>query len=174
MPRPITKPKTNHKISITPDYVKKYNLDQRAVYYCILVASGVLPIEAAQAIYRDPTTPKAKERIKELTEDLPGVSMLIQTLKSDTDTKTLKLQDEITRLKDELKTLTSKRQKARGTMNKEDIIQELELILRDVSGKERAEVLMKLADLQQMKKENTNEIQRIYYYLPCKKLDASE
>lgn len=137
MARPIAKPKTNPKISITPDYVKKYNLDQRAVYYCILVASGVLPIEAAQAIYRDPTTPKAKERIKELTGDLPGVNLLIQTLRSDTDTKTQALTEEIDRLKAELKTLTSKRQKARGTMTKEDIIQELELILRDVSGKEK-------------------------------------
>lgn len=37
--------------------------------------------------------------------------------------------------------------------------------------RKRADVLLKLADLQQMKKENSNEIERIYYYLPCKSIE---
>ncbi len=51
--------------------------------------------------------------------------------------------------------------------DKDAVLSGLEQTLPYLRGKDRADVLMKIADLQQMKKdENTEEEETVHYYLP--------
>ena len=51
--------------------------------------------------------------------------------------------------------------------DKDSVLTGLEQTLPYLKGKDRADVLMKIADLQQMKKdENTEEEETVHYYLP--------
>lgn len=51
--------------------------------------------------------------------------------------------------------------------DKDYIIKELVQTSKDMTGKERADVLMRIADLQQMKKEdNKEEEERVHFYVP--------
>lgn len=55
--------------------------------------------------------------------------------------------------------------------DKDEVLNALAATVKDLKGKERADVLMKIADLQQMKKEETiKEDNTVHYYLPlsCK------
>lgn len=55
--------------------------------------------------------------------------------------------------------------------DKDSVLDALAATVKDLKGKERADVLMKIADLQQMKKEETaEEDNTVHYYLPisCK------
>lgn len=52
--------------------------------------------------------------------------------------------------------------------SKDSIIDQLGKAATSLSGKDRADVLMKIADLQQMKKdENKDEEERVHFYLPA-------
>ena len=51
--------------------------------------------------------------------------------------------------------------------SKDVIIDQLGLVAADVRGKERAEILMKIADLQQMKKDEVKDVEKVvHFYLP--------
>lgn len=51
--------------------------------------------------------------------------------------------------------------------SKDVIIDQLGLVASDVRGKERAEILMKIADLQQMKKDEVKDVEKVvHFYIP--------
>ncbi len=53
-------------------------------------------------------------------------------------------------------------------LKKEGVLAELQAIVPTLDGKERADVLMKIADLQQMKKDDVKEEETVHFYMQLK------
>ena len=135
------------------NYQTLYNLTPEQVFFSMLLSCGATPLEAYQIIFRSRITNRNKldEQIKKMIAETPGIN--------------------------ELKNYLAKRAGATISgeetpdveqyRDKESVIKGLEETIPTLRGKERADVLMKIADLQQMKKEeNTIEEKRVHYYLP--------
>lgn len=105
-----------------------------------------------------------------LHKQAPGISVLIDELKRK---ECVKLDEyakskEKERRKKELE-ICKKNNNYKQYTTKEGIISELAALVDVAEGKEKAEILCKIADLKQMKKENDEKIcKTVHFYLPIR------
>lgn len=143
------------------DLQQIYQLTPDDVFFCMLVASGASRGEAYATIFRPRSTKieTAQRGAAQLAKDKPGINKLIRSFE---DNRAAFLPDNDSPKKEE--------EKAGNVVqyrDKDAVLSGLEQTLPYLRGKDRADVLMKIADLQQMKKdENTEEEETVHYYLP--------
>ena len=140
------------------DLQQIYQLTPDDVFFCMLVASGASRGEAYATIFRP-----------QLAKDKPGINKLIRSFE-DNRAAFLPDNDSPKSKKKKKSTETEEEEKAGNVVqyrDKDAVLSGLEQTLPYLRGKDRADVLMKIADLQQMKKdENTEEEETVHYYLP--------
>lgn len=139
-----------------------YQLSPMDVMFCMLVACGADRAEAYNAIFRPNTAKKEnmKYQASQLAREKPGIENLIKSMflnygvpvGADFGDGEDKSAFEPKRYRD-----------------KDSILTALEQEVQTAKGKERADILLRIADLQRMKQEeNKEEEKRIHYYLPIK------
>ncbi|MBR8739031.1 hypothetical protein [Bacteroides pyogenes] len=150
------------------DLQQIYQLTPNEVFFCMLVAAGANRGEAYAIIFR-PTSTKletAQRGACQLAKDKPGINKLIKSFESN-GMLILQQQEEETK---KTKRKRKKGEEDEGVVkyrDKSSVLAGLEETLPLLRGKDRADVLMKIADLQQMKKEeNVEEVDTVHYYLP--------
>lgn len=147
-----------------------YSLTPEDVFFCMLVASGATRQEAYAAIYRPTTngTGTIASKAATLQKNKPGISQLIEAIQyqrgNDAATKTTSPKEDTAKIaesnKVDKKTLDTFR-------SKDGILENLIKVLPSLTGKDKAAVLMQIADLQRMKQEeNKEEAEQIVYYHP--------
>lgn len=128
----------------------------------MLVAAGASRPEAYATVYRpQAAAPSAlASAAVRLAKENPGINKMIEAL-----TATTTLNDPTRRDKPK-----RKKGKISGQYTeKSAVIEALAEEIENLRGKDRVDALMKIADLQQMKKEeNTEEAERVIYYLPLR------
>lgn len=140
--------------NLTARLMKQFNCESNDVYFAMLMAMGLSATEAYIAIFRPLTSGSATLANKHLREN-PQINSLITYLKTEkTTVENNVIDDDVSSLVENYK-------------EKDFIIAELIKSLSGLKGKDRAEVLNKIADLQQMKKEEMkNDEERVHFYLP--------
>lgn len=143
------------------DLQQIYQLTPDDVFFCMLVASGASRGEAYATIFRPRSTKleTAQRGAAQLAKDKPGINKLIRSFED----------NRAAFLPDNKKKKNTEEEKAGIVQyrDKDAVLSGLEQTLPYLRGKDRADVLMKIADLQQMKKdENTEEEETVHYYLP--------
>jgi len=120
----------------------------------MLISKGLPLAEAYIAIFRPLTAGGATLARKHIREN-PQINSLITYLKTEkTTVENNVLTEDVSKLVESYK-------------DKDFIIAELIKSLNGLTGKDRADVLNRIADLQQMKKEEIkNEEERVHFYLP--------
>ena len=148
-----------------------YSLTPEDVFFCMLVASGATRQEAYAAIYRPTTngTGTIASKANALQKNKPGILQLIEAIQyqrsgADTPTKTTSPKEDAAKIaesnKVDKKTLDTFR-------SKDGILEGLIKVLPSVTGKDKAAVLIQIADLQRMKQEETKEeAEQVVYYHP--------
>lgn len=147
-----------------------YSLTPEDVFFCMLVASGTTRQEAYAAIYRPTTngTGTIASKAATLQKNKPGISQLIEAIQYQrsgaTTTKTGSPKEDAANIaesnKVDKKTLDTFR-------SKDGILEGLIKVLPSVTGKDKAAVLIQIADLQRMKQEeNKEEAEQVVYYHP--------
>jgi hypothetical protein len=152
------------------DLQQIYQLTPDDVFFCMLVASGASRGEAYAIIFRPRSTKieTAQRGAAQLAKDKPGINKLIKSFE---DNRAVFLPDIEPTGKDKKKKKATETEGEAGNVvqyrDKDAVLSGLEQTLPYLRGKDRADVLMKIADLQQMKKdENTEEEETVHYYLP--------
>ncbi|UBU95437.1 MAG: hypothetical protein [Bacteroides phage LoVEphage] len=150
------------------DLQQIYQLTPDEVFFCMLVASGASRGEAYATIFRPRSTKieTAQRGAAQIAKDKPGINKLIRSFEDyradfrpDNDSPKSKKKKKYTEEEEEEKVVQYR--------DKDAVLSGLEQTLPYLRGKDRADVLMKIADLQQMKKdENTEEEETVHYYLP--------
>lgn len=145
--------------------MRSYELELEDVLFAQLVADGYSQQEAAQAIYH-PMGMSLTTFSRKLMEKKAGIKLLIDNIKDDME-RAAKRVDEM------LATVGSKgkgKGKRKAPLTKDRIIEELFVQYgRAKDGKEKAEIMMKIADVMQVKKEEAKEEEkRLTYYLPLR------
>ena len=140
--------------NLTARLMKQFNCESNDVYFAMLMAMGLSATEAYIAIFRPLTSGSATLANKHLREN-PQINSLITYLKTEkTTVENNVLPEDVSMLVESYK-------------DKDFIIAELIKSLNGLTGKDRADVLNRIADLQQMKKEEIkNEEERVHFYLP--------
>jgi len=140
--------------NLTARLMKQFNCESNDVYFAMLMAMGLSATEAYIAIFRPLTSGSATLANKHLREN-PQINSLITYLKTEkTTVENNVLTEDVSMLVESYK-------------DKDFIIAELIKSLNGLTGKDRADVLNRIADLQQMKKEEIkNEEERVHFYLP--------
>lgn len=139
-----------------------YSATPEGVLFAMLVAAGASRPEAYATIYRPTNTRPAAlaKYATQLLKESPGVARMIDALTNAAG------------LVDPTKKEPKKKKKGenRGQFReKSEILDALAEELPNLRGKDRVDALMKIADLQQMKKEETaEEVERVIYYLPLR------
>lgn len=134
------------------DLQQIYQLTPDDVFFCMLVASGASRGEAYATIFRPRSTKieTAQRGAAQLAKDKPGINKLIRSFEDNRAAFLPEKAGNVVQYRD-----------------KDAVLSGLEQTLPYLRGKDRADVLMKIADLQQMKKdENTEEEETVHYYLP--------
>lgn len=142
-----------------------YTLTPEAVFYCMLVAAGATRPEAVAVVYRptDARPSTLAKKATKLAKENPGINKLIEAL-----TNTAGLLDPTTQAQAPTKK-RRKEDKGGQYREKSEILDALAAELPNLRGKDRVDTLIKIADLQQMKKEETTaEEERVVYYLPLR------
>lgn len=141
-----------------------YATTPEGVLFAMLVAAGAGRAESYATIFRPKTMHPATlaKKASDLTKQNPGINKLIEAL-----TNTAGIVDPTIKQKEKKKKKTAGN---RGQYReKSEILDALADELPYLKGKDRIDALMKLADLQQMKKEeNAEEEERVIYYLPLR------
>lgn len=146
-----------------------YNIEPRDALFLQLVAIGSDPGDAYKAIYihgatnNMKTAEQCRTAAKEWIAQHPGAALFIQRFKNklfknknNTTTETNVDADNIV-----------SEEEAKKFADKSYMIRSLLAASAGMSGKERADILFKVADLQQMKKEESKEKEEVrHYYLP--------
>lgn len=148
------------------DLQQIYQLTPDDVFFCMLVASGASRGEAYATIFRPRSTKieTAQRGAAQLAKDKPGINKLIRSFE---DNRAAFLPDNDSPKSKKKKKTTETEENVVQYRDKDAVLSGLEQTLPYLRGKDRADVLMKIADLQQMKKdENTEEEETVHYYLP--------
>jgi hypothetical protein len=145
--------------------MRTYELDLEDVMFAQLVANGYGEQEAAQVIYQ-PLKMSLATFARKKMEQKSGIKLLIDNIKADEERAQRRI-DEL------LATVDSKgkgKGKSKASFDKDRIIEELHVQYeRAKDGKEKAEIMMKIADIMQVKKEEAKEEdKRLTYYLPLR------
>lgn len=147
-----------------------YNIEPRDALFLQLVAIGADPGDAYRAIYIHgatnnlKTAEQCRTSAKEWISQHPGAPLFIQRFKN----KLFKNKNNQTTGNnvDTGDNIVSE-EEAKKFADKSYMIRSLLAASAGMTGKERADILFKVADLQQMKKEETKEKEEVrHYYLP--------
>ncbi len=152
---------------------KNYNLNERDVLFCTLVASGADRGEAFYTIYEHKknssikTNEQARTQANEFVRDHPGAAVLIQRLKLRKTLNTTDAKNEAQAAQQHAKMDGEIMEEARKFTDKSYILAQYVSLLPSLSGKDRADILTKIADLQRMKQEENKEKEEVRrFYLP--------
>ena len=142
--------------------MRSYELELEDVLFAQLVADGYSQQEAAQAIYH-PMGMSLTPFSRKLMERKSGIKLLIDNIKDDME-RANKRVDEI------IASTNPKSKKKKAVFDKDRIIEELHIqYSRAKEGKEKADIMTKIADIMQVKKEEAKEEEkRLVYYLPLR------
>ena len=153
------------------DLQQIYQLTPDEVFFCMLVASGASRGEAYAVIFKPRSTKieTAQRGASQLAKDKPGINKLIQSFEE--NRTCFVINNDSTKGKKKKKNTDNEDENNCENIvqyrDKDSVLTGLEQTLPYLKGKDRADVLMKIADLQQMKKdENTEEEETVHYYLP--------
>ena len=159
----------------TQTTARNYNLDPRDVLFCVLVAAGADRAEAYYAIYdhgqkrKNAAQTYEQERTKanEFLSLNPGAAVLIQRLKERKQINSTEAKNQAKQAEQEKNILDLDSEELKKFGDKSYIIARLGLLSSQVTGKEQAQILMQIADLQRMKNEETKETEeKRRFYLP--------
>lgn len=148
-----------------------YSLTPEDVFFCMLVASGATKQEAYAVIFRPTTIGSGTiaSKATSLQSKKPGISQLIEAIQyqrteSAIPTKSKSAKKDVARIAENNKVDKKVLETFR---TKDGILQNLIQTLPVLTGKDKAAVLMQIADLQRMKQEeNKEEAEQILYYHP--------
>ena len=160
----------------TQTTARNYNLTPRDVLFCTLIAAGADRAEAYYTIYdhgqkRNAATAQTydQERTKanEFFNLNPGAAVLVQRLKDRKKINTTEAKNQTKTAEQEKYLLDLDNEELKKFGDKSYIIARLGLLSSQVSGKEQAQILMQIADLQRMKNEENKETEeKRRFYLP--------
>ena len=148
-------------------YCKMYQLDPEDVFFALLLLCECSKTEAYMIIYRPLSNVQKTldQAARNLIQKKPGLQSLIDSF-GNLGLKPLASKAEVARNE---KTIEKKAKAKAGTYrDKESVLRELETLMGQVDEpKLKADLLFKISDLQQLKKETTQEEQKtVHYYLP--------
>ncbi|MGJ7024937.1 hypothetical protein [Petrimonas sulfuriphila] len=142
--------------NLTARLMKQFDVSADDVYFSMLLAMGLPQSEAFIAVFRPLTSGTTALANRHIREN-PSINSLITYLKSESGTH-----ESDSELTDE-----DARELVERYKDKDYVLNELIKASKMMNGKERADALMKIADLQQMRKEeNKTEEERVHYYIP--------
>ena len=147
-----------------------YSLAPEDVFFCVLVAPGATRREAYAAKFRPTTNGIATidSKASSLVRSKPGIAQLIEAIQyqrvGGSGTKTNSKKKDVESIAENGK--VSKRM-LDTFRSKDGILENLIATLPALTGKDKAAVLMQIADLQRMKQEeNKDETEQVLYYHP--------
>ena len=148
-----------------------YSLAPEDVFFCMLIASGATRQEAYATIYRPTTIGSGTiaSKANGLQKSKPGILQLIEAIQfqrsgSTTPTKTKSAKNDVAAIVDNKRV---DRKILETFRTKDGILENLIQTLPTLTGKDKAAVLMQIADLQRMKQEeNKEEAEQVVYYHP--------
>ena len=153
-----------------------YNLDPRDVLFCTLVAAGADRAESYYTIYDHGTNKtcktleQARTKANEFFSLNPGAAVLVQRIKTRKPINTSDAKKQAQTAEEENQTKEKQEQEneeLKKFTDKSYIIAQLAKEAKNQTGKERANILMQIADLQRMKQEETKqEEEQRRFYLP--------
>lgn len=151
---------------------KTYNINERDVIFCALVAAGQDRGEAFYCIYEHgmkrnaiSTIEQARTKANDFLRDHPGCNVLISRMKNKKKLNTTEAQREANSLGEEEK--RRREEMGKKLTDKSWIIESIGVESLSLSGKDKVDALMKVADLQRMKQEeNKEKEEQRRYYLP--------
>lgn len=152
---------------------KNYNLDERTVLFCQLVAAGADRGEAYHAIYdhgskgMKATLETERTKANELIKLNPGAAVLITRLKERRQINSVQAKNQVKDAEQAEQVEGMSEEERKKFTDKNFIIASLAAEARNLTGKDKTAVLMQIADLQRMKnEENKQEEEQRRYYLP--------
>lgn len=151
-----------------------FNLDPRDVLFCYLVATGADRAESYYTIYDHGTNKtcktleQARTKANEFFSLNPGAAVLVQRIKTRKPLNTSDAKKQAQTAEEENQTKERQEQEneeLKKFTDKSYIIAQLAKEAKNQTGKERANILMQIADLQRMKQEETkqDEEKRLFY-----------
>lgn len=150
-----------------------YNLDPRDVLFCTLVAAGADRAESYYTIYDHGTnkTCKTLEQARTKANDFfslnPGAAVLVQRIKTRKPINTTEAKNQADAARKDKESDFFNNEDLKKFTDKSYIIAQLAQEAKNQSGKERANILMQIADLQRMKQEETKQDEeKRTFYLP--------
>lgn len=153
-----------------------YNIEPRDVIYCQLIAAGADRGEAYFCIYDHGgkaggrTLEQARTKANEFFNLNPGAAVLVQRIKTRKPLKTPDAKKQAQTAEEENQTKEKQEQEneeLKKFTDKSYIIAQLAKEAKNQTGKERANILMQIADLQRMKQEETKQDEeKRQFYLP--------
>lgn len=156
----------------TQTTARKYNINPRDVIFCQLLAAGADRAEAYFCIYHQGAKSlnytQANQEAANLLTNNPGMKVLVSKLKLKTPVNSVPASSIKREIEEEKQqTDEQKEEKKNKFKSKDFIIECLSLEAEQSTGKERAQILMNIADLQRMKQEETREEEeKRRFYLP--------
>lgn len=156
----------------TQTTARKYNIDPRGVLFCKLLAAGADRAEAFFCIYHQGvktlTYTQANQEAANILTNNPGMKVLISKLKLQKPVNSVpasNIKREIEDIKQQQD--NNNNEETNKFKSKDFIIENLAREAAQTTGKERAQILMNIADLQRMKQEETKEEEeKRRFYLP--------
>lgn len=151
------------------DLMAQYDLCMEDVGFAYMMANGFSPQEACQIIYH----PIGKSLATTATMTMkkkPGIEVLMNNIKEDYE-RAIKRSEALLGGVSETNKATAKvRKKKAGSLDKETVLEELNIQYQKAKdGKEKADIMMKIADILQVKREEDKaEDKRLVYYLPLR------
>lgn len=150
---------------------KNYNIQERDVIFCYLVAAGITRADAFYYLYdrntrSKATTSEADTNAAELLKNKPGLKILIHKLKTSATINTPRTQDEVRRetQKDEE---DNESKKAAELKTREGLTKKLREEISITHGKDSVQGIIQLAKLEGYDKEdNRTEEEKRKYFLP--------
>lgn len=140
------------KKNLVVSLMKQFDVESQDVYFAMLIAQGLSNAEAYTAIFQ-PLKPNIAALANKHLRENPQINSLITYLKAES--------------KPEIEIDPEEAGDVERYKSKDYIILQLSQSLKFATGKDRADILMKIADLQRMKNEETKqEEEKVHYYLP--------
>ena len=150
-----------------------YNIEPRDVVFCQLIAAGADRGEAYFCIYDHGgkaggrTLEQARTKANEFFSLNPGAAVLVQRIKTKKPINTTEAKNQTDAARKDRESDFFNNEDLKKFTDKSYIIAQLAQEAKNQSGKERANILMQIADLQRMKQEETKqEEEQRRFYLP--------
>lgn len=150
-----------------------YNIEPRDVIFCQLIAAGADRGEAYFCIYDHGGKPggrtleQARTKANEFFNLNPGAAVLVQRIKTKKPINTTEAKNQADAARKGKESDFFNNEDLKKFTDKSFIIAQLAQEAKNQSGKERANILMQIADLQRMKQEETKQDEeKRTFYLP--------